>query len=540
MSLPANLAALVVAIVACGVPAAPRSAAKSAATPTPEPDAAARWWAHVAYLADDAMRGRETGSPEHRRAAEYVAEQFARAGLDPAGTAGFLQAVPLRSRTIIEARSRLALVRDGVARPVALGDAAYFDMRVEPRAAVEAPLVFAGHGLVIPEYGLDDFAGLDVTGKIVVFLYGSPEGLPSALAAHHQSPAVRWRTVQARGGLGLIVLLNPSHLEVPWERAAANRLLPAMALAAPDSDDTAGAALAIVVNPAHSEPLFAGSGHSFAEILADAAAARPLPRFALPSTLVAEVAFESQPVESHNVLGLVRGSDPEHADEYVVLTAHLDHLGVGAPVDGDAIYNGAMDNATGVATLVEAARFVASRRPRRSVLFAAVTAEEKGMLGSRHLARDPTVPRAGVVADINMDMFLPLFPLRQLMVLGLDESDLGDDVRAVAAAAGVTVQSDPEPQRNRFIRGDQYSFIREGVPAVALKIGYDAGSPEARLAADWSRERYHGPTDDLAQPIDRDAAVRFTDLVARLCVQVADRDARPKWRDDSFFRRFAR
>lgn len=543
MSPAAKLAPLIsLLMIACTAPAAPQPAPlpAPASTPTAPPQQATDlWWAHVAYLADDAMRGRETGSPEHRKAADYVADQFTRAGLEPAGTAGFLQAVQLRSRTIVEARSHLTLIQGDTSRPLVLGDEVTISMRIDPQTAVTAPLVFAGHGLVIPEHDHDDLAGLDVAGKIVVYLNGAPKAVPSALAAHYQSAAARWAALRQRGCIGTIAIPDPAHMEMPWERSAPNRLNPAMALADPGTDDTAGAAISLVYNPARAEQLFAGSGHTFAEVLGHAVAAKPLPRFALPATLAAEVAFDTKPVESHNVLGVVRGSDPALAGEYVVLTAHLDHVGVGAPIAGDEIYNGAMDNASGVATLIESAKLVVAAKPRRSVLFAAVTAEEKGLLGSRHFAHSPTVPRADLVADINMDMFLPLFPLKQLMVLGLGESDLGDDVRTVAAAAGVGVQADPEPQRNRFIRGDQYSFIREGIPAVALKIGYEPNTPEAKLAADWARERYHGPADDLAQPIDRAAAVQFTDLVAKLCVQVAGRDTRPTWRSDSFFRRFA-
>jgi Zn-dependent M28 family amino/carboxypeptidase len=173
------------------------------------------------------------------------------------------------------------------------------------------------------------------------------------------------------------------------------------------------------------------------------------------------------------------------------------------------------------------------------VLLVAVTAEEKGLLGSRYFALNATVPREAIVANVNMDMFLPLFPLKSLMVLGLDESDLGDDVRAVAQDMGVGVRPDPQPQRNRFIRSDQYSFIRQGVPALAIKVGFEPGSPEEKIDADWTRERYHAPSDDLAQPIDRSAAVGFTDAIARLSLRVANRATRPAWKDSSFFKRFA-
>ncbi len=281
------------------------------------------------------------------------------------------------------------------------------------------------------------------------------------------------------------------------------------------------------------------SGHTFADVAALAAAREPLPRFPLAVSLRATTTVEATDVSSDNVVGVLRGSDPALADEYVVLTAHLDHVGIGPAVDGDSIYNGAMDNASGIATLIEAARAVASARPRRSVLFVAVTGEEHGLLGSRYLARHPTVPPAAVVANINMDMFLPLYPFRSFMVLGLDESDLGDDVRAVAAEMGLGVQADPQPQRNRFIRSDQYSFIREGIPALAFKIGVVPGSPEAAIESAWTRDRYHKPSDDLQQPIDREAAVGFTEGLWRVAVRVANRPTRPAWKPESFFKRFA-
>jgi Zn-dependent M28 family amino/carboxypeptidase len=530
-------------LVACAPPpAAPPAAAASGtpATPATADVEAAAWWAHVAFLATDEMRGRETGSPEHRKAANYVADQLAKAGVQPAGTNGFLQPVTFRSRKIDESKSSLTLVRRGKELPVGLGDEATFGMRIDPAPKVEAPLVFAGHGLVIPEVDHDDFAGLDVKGKVVVYLAGSPRSVPGALSAHYQSAAERWATLKRLGAIGTISVANPKSMDVPWERSAPNRLNPAMALADAALDDTAGQQVSVAFNPARAERLFEGSGRTFAEILKIADEGKALPRFALAQSVRAVVAVDSQVVESQNVAGVVRGRDPALADEFVVLTAHLDHVGIGAAIDGDTIYNGAMDNASGIATLIESAKTVVAARPRRSVVFVAVTAEEKGLLGSRYFALNPTVPKDGIVANINMDMFLPLFPMKTLMVLGLDESDLGDDVRAVAAAMTVGVQADPEPQRNRFIRSDQYSFIREGVPALAMKVGYEEGSAEAKVAADWTRQRYHAPSDDLDQPIDRGAAAAFTELIGDLCVRVANRDTKPAWREGSFFKRFAR
>jgi len=266
-----------------------------------------------------------------------------------------------------------------------------------------------------------------------------------------------------------------------------------------------------------------------------------VPSFALRPRLRARVAVERAQVESQNVAGILRGSDPRLRDEYVVLSAHLDHLGVGGAINGDTIYNGAMDNASGVAAMLEVAASLhrSGAKPKRSILFVAVTGEEKGELGSMYFAAHPPVPRERIVANVNTDMLLPLFPLKTLMVLGLDESDLGGDIRATARGLGIEVQADPEPQRNRFVRSDQYSFIKFGIPALAMKVGYEPNSPEAAIAAKWTAERYHAPSDDLNQPIDRSAAGKYVEVVRDLAVRIANRTDRQKWNESSFFKRFA-
>ena len=243
-------------------------------------------------------------------------------------------------------------------------------------------------------------------------------------------------------------------------------------------------------------------------------------------------------VESQNVVGVLEGSDPKLKGEYVVFSAHLDHVGVGEPINGDKIYNGAMDDASGVASLIEIANMMKKTKPKRSVLFLTVTGEEKGLLGSRYFSVNPTVPKQNIVADINMDMFLPLFPLRYLEVQGLAESTLGKDIRDICEKAGVAVQADKEPDRNLFIRSDQYSFIKQGVPALAFKFGYADGSAEEKTAKDWLKNRYHAPSDDLDQPVDKEAAAQFNRILLELGTKVANAKDRPKWNENSFFKRF--
>ncbi|MGH9144677.1 MAG: M28 family metallopeptidase [Vicinamibacterales bacterium] len=504
-------------------------------------DTGARWWAHVEALANDSMEGRNTGSPAHKRAADYVAAQFKRSGLEPAGVGGYIQPVAFNTRRIVEAKSSLALLANGRSEPLTLGEDANINVRVDPAPTVEAPLVFAGYGLNIPERNINDFAGLNLKGAIVVHLASTPKSLPGPLQAHFGSAAERWKMYKAAGAVGTISIANPKSMDIPWARSTLARLQPAMSLADAALDDAAGQQLSITMNPAHADKLFAGSGHTFAELLALADGGKPVPGFALSARLKATTAVERSRVESQNVAGIMRGSDPKRRDEFVVVSAHLDHLGIGGAVNGDTIYNGAMDNASGIAAILEVAASLheTNAKPARSILFLAVTGEEKGELGSRYFAAHPTVPRSAIVANVNTDMFLPLFPLKMLMVLGLDESDLGGDIRATAKAVGVTVQADPEPQRNRFVRSDQYSFVKVGIPALAMKVGYDVGTPEAATAAKWTAERYHAPSDDLNQPIDRSAAGKYVEIVRDLAVRIANRTDRPKWNDASFFKRFA-
>jgi Zn-dependent M28 family amino/carboxypeptidase len=500
-----------------------------------------RWWSHVAALADDKLEGRNTGSEGHQKAAAYVAREFEKAGLKPAGTDGYFQPVKLKSKEIDESHSSLALVGKDGDEPLALGQDAIISLRVDAAASVEADLVFVGFGIADRTVGHDDFQGMDVRGKVVVYLMGAPATIPGPLAAHMQSSGERGDLLRKHGAIGSVVIQNPKNMDIPWERSSLARFMPAMSLADPAMDDNRGLRIAVGINPAKAEKLFAGSGHTFAEILQAADSGKPMPHFEIPKRIKATVAMKQHDVESQNVAALLPGNDPALKNEYVVFTAHLDHLGIGKPINGDSIYNGAMDNASGVAAMLDVAAMLkeSGTKLRRSVLFVAVTGEEKGLLGSRFFATFPTVAAQAIVANINTDMFLPLFPLKRLTVYGIDESELGDDASATAKSLGVSPERDPEPKRNVFIRSDQYSFIRRGVPSLALKVGFEKGSPEEQTAKKWLTERYHAPSDDVNQPVDKKSAGDFNALVAKLLERVANRDQRPRWKDDSFFKRFA-
>lgn len=497
------------------------------------------WWAHVQFLADDKLAGRATGSEGYREAAEYVAGQFKSAGLKPAGTQGYFQPVKFRSRQIVEEKSRLALIRDGKSKDLKLGTDAYFSLRSEPDKLVEAPAVFVGYGLQIPEMKIDDLAGVDLRGKIAVCLSGAPKRVPAPLAAHYQSASERWKRLKAAGAIGSAAFTNPKHSDIPWARAKLARLLPSMSLADPKLVDAAGQRIAIAINPEHADAWFDGTGHTASKLLALDDAQRPLPKFPLKVQVRAEPVFQVEEVVSPNVAAIVPGNDPKLKDEYVVLSAHLDHLGRNKTLPGDGIYNGAIDNASGIASILEIGKQIAEKKTnRRSLLLVAVTGEEKGLLGSKYFANYPTVKPESIVANINLDMYLPLIPLKSVTAYGAQESTLGPEFEKIAGKFGVKVIPDREPERNLFIRSDQYSFIRQGVPALAFKFVAGPGSPEEEVLKNWIRNRYHSPSDDISQPVEIEAAVKFNQMLLAFTEQVAKNGKRPVWNENSFFKRF--
>ena len=499
------------------------------------------WWAHVEALANDGMEGRMAGSPGYARAADYVVGKFRALGLRPAGAdGGFLQPFDLVQQRFVFAESRAALFGPGGEVGLAMPDDIYVRGSQEMPATVEASMVFAGYGLSLPEAGYDDFAGLDLKGKIVIIISGGPQNISGALKSHARSE--RNKILAARGAVGVIALSTTKQTEIPWSRQALIAQAPSMGYADPAMLDYKAPFLSASMSVDKAALLFAASGHSYAEIAALSDASKPLPIFALAQRFHATIATEKDNLKSMNVVAMLPGSDKRLAAENVVLSAHLDGLGIGEPIDGDTIYNGALDNASGVASLLEIAKALkaSKQKPKRTIIFAIVTGEEKGLLGSRYFARRPTVPKASIVADLNFDMALPIFALTSITPLGYGESTLGLDAAAISATIKLPIAPDPLPDRNTFIRSDQYSFIREGIPALFFKYGFAVGTPEAKIEHDWRANIYHSPKDDLNQPVLPAEAVKLDDYVTALTLRVANAPTRPKWNDDSFFKRFAK
>ena len=433
------------------------------------------WWDYVKVLADDNMEGRETGSAGLKRAEAYVVEQLKADGVEPAGSDGYYQPVKFEVRQIVEKDSSIALIRDGKSEPLALGEDAFFNTRVNLAPEIEAPLVFVGYGLTIPEKNYDDLAGLDLKGKVVVIFGGSPAEMPGALASHYQSAGERWKSLRKAGVLGVINLPNPASMDIPWSRMSLNRAHPSMELADASLNETEGEKLSMIVNPASAEKLFAGSGHTFAEIAELGKDRKPLPRFPLAVSIKAVTKVDTTEVESANVIGKLPGNDPALKNEYVVLSAHIDHLGIGEPINGDKIYNGAMDNGSGFRAPARCGAILKAdpASHKRSILFVFGDGEEKGLLGSKYFAALPRFPpnRSSPISTPTCSCRCSVEDADRLRTA---ESDLGEIVRDSGRGAGSEVQPDPEPLRNSFIRSDQYSFIRHGIPALAMKVGLRA------------------------------------------------------------------
>ncbi len=531
------------------------------------------WWAHIQYLADDKLEGRQPGTDGYRKAVEYVQTNFERIGLKPGGTDGYQQPVKFETRLVVEDQSSLSLVRGDQVETLASGQGATLSGRANLAPAVEAPMAFVGYGISIPEVHYSDLEGIDLRGKIAVYVNATgPVDAPGNLKSHYGSSGERWAALRKAGAIGIATIANPRTAQGGGAnppgtdganppgganppagaggtngagrggRGGRGPTQPSFLLADKDLQDNEGMTIGITLNRQGAEKFFEGSGHTYAEIIKLAQANSPLPHFPLQPLLRSKVSLRRDSVTASNVAGILPGSDEKLKNEYVVMSAHLDHLGTGRPVNGDAIYNGAMDDASGIASVLEIARLMKeSGHPlKRSVIFLAVTAEEKGELGSRYFAAHPTVPARQIVADINLDMFMPLFPLKLIEVQGLGESTLGETIKLAAADSGVGVQFDKEPEQNRFIRSDQYSFIKQGIPALAFKFGYEFGTPQEKIFKAWVKDVYHKPSDDLNQPVDKEAAAQFDRIIADLLERVANDPARPQWHQDSFFKRFAK
>lgn len=522
------------ALALLSLPVATLAADEPALTP-----AEAAMKAHVLFLASDAMKGREAGSPEYDIAAQYVASRFFAAGLKPGGDdGGYLQKVPLVSYKAAGQGDFIWSDAKGTPSPLVFGED--FVPAANPAAAktsVSAPVVFIGHGIVAPQYGVDDYKGADVRGKIVAYFGGAPKRFGGEERAYFGSGSTKAAIAAAHGAVGVIALETPGARGPGFARMTQFYDNPRMTWATPEGMGGAtGAPVLGTISQAGAAKLFAGARTPWskiaAEIQKDAPTFKPV---ALKGTLSVATKTSFTPAASSNVIGIIPGSDPVLGKEVVVLSAHLDHIGTRAGGDGDRINNGALDNAIGIASLIEEAkRFVASGvAPKRTVMFLAVTGEEKGLVGSDYFANHPTVPLKSIVADVNLDMPILTYPFEDMIVFGAERSTLGPIVRDAVGQIGVSLSPDPMPEQGIFVRSDHFRFVQKGVPSVFLWPGQKGPGKEA--VEHFMSTNYHRPSDDLTQPILWDQGIRFVDVNYRIARAIADAPDRPVWNKGDYF-----
>ena len=499
----------------------------------------------VNYLAADEREGRMTGTRGYDESAQYVAERFAAIGLEPGGTDGWMQTIPFITRMVDVENSSVTLhTTDGDVELAWKDDLIIYADRLRDENHIRAEVVFAGFGVHAPDLGYSDFDDIDVTGKIVATFVGAPATFPSTERAHYSSGRTKAAELVRRGAIGEIGLMSRLEEErYTWEDYTRNLATqPDLAWI----DESGGVADYhpelqgdVMFNRASAEQLFENSPIKFEEAQAAGDEARPLST-ALGVEVTLRRSSTHERITSPNVVGILRGSDPQLANEYVVYSTHLDHLGTGSPVDGDSIYNGMYDNALGVAMTTEMARALASMTvpPRRSIVFVAVTGEEHGLLGSDYYAQYPTVPADAIVANVNIDMPLMLFPLDTAVGYGSEHSSLEALSAAEAIKEGFELEPDPYPDEVYFIRSDQYSFVRQGIPAVYFAEGIGSSDPSVdgrAVQEEFFSTHYHYPSDDVSRPIEWETALRFTRAGARIGYRIAMDDQRPTWNEGDFF-----
>ncbi len=539
------------ALAACS-----ETAPQTDATPTP-PDPAAlergvteirreAIETHLNYLASDELMGRMTGTAEYDQAAAYIAEQFAEIGLVPGGDDGdWFQQVPMLANRIDVESATVVFNMDGkTQRQRWIDDFVMSGDKVRSETAVTAEVVFVGFGVHAPEMGYSDYDDIDVDGKIIALFGGAPATFPHNERAYYSSSRTKAKEAVDRGAIGTITMRSRTDQKrYEWKRLTQNAgVLPGMVWINL-SGDAAGffpeLEGGVIINTPPAEKLFSRSPVSFEDALDAADEGKPLSTpLGVEVTLARKTDHES--ITSPNVVGILRGSDPDLADEYVVYTAHLDHIGTGNPVDGDHIYNGMYDNAMGSSILVETARAFAAmpEPPRRSIVFLAVTGEERGLLGSDYYANYPTVPSDSIVANVNLDMPVLTYPLADMIAFGAEHSSLEGIIRDAIMAEDFELSPDPMPEEVIFIRSDQYSFVKKGVPSVFLVPGWtstDESLDGAALQREFNKKHYHQPSDDLTQPIHWPSALRFARANVRIGYAVAEEDERPTWNEGDFF-----
>ncbi len=506
--------------------------------------------ASMSFLADDLLEGRQPGTRGFAVASKYVETQFMSMGLVPGNNGSYVQQVPLRKGQVIENESSLTLVNNGKEEVLTYGK----HFLVSPNffntnSSIDAPLVFVGYGIYAPEFNYDDYKDVDVKGKIVVMISDAPARFPSNEKAYFATTDAKFTEAVKRGAVGAITFTLPSNRRVAFGAAVTRskqgsyKWLENGTYPHNSYEQLKGVAL---LNNEFLDKLLTASGRSVDDILKSVKEEKGL-TFPLNISAKIKVATKHTAVPGSNLIGILPGTDPVLKDEYVVYSSHLDHFGIGVPVNNDSIYNGAHDDASGVALLLEIIQ--AYKRlpsaPKRSVIFTVVTGEELGLLGSDFFATNPVVPASKIVANLALDMPFFFHPVLDIVPYGADHSSLSKQVAQATKILNLKISPDPFPEQVVFIRSDHYSFIKKGIPALFIKSGFMTVATDTvdRSKSDvgWRSSIYHTPKDDMNQPFDFKAATTHVKVNFLIGLFVANESTRPTWNSGDFFgKRFGR
>ena len=501
---------------------------------------------HLSFLSSDALEGRAPATRGGELAAEYIAAQLRIAGVEPAVNGSYFQPVPIDIVGAVPSTIRAAATGRATATLRYPEQVVMWAGSATERSAMRGELVFVGYGSAAPEYRWDDFKDVDVKGKVLLMLVNDPPAPPGD-SAHFGGRAMtyygRWtykfEEAERRGAAGALIVHTTEAAGYPWHTVVGSWAKEQRMLPRPTSGPAPLGIRGWITDSA-AAGLLRQAGLDLAA-MRTAAESRDFRPVATGVTIDASFRTTVQRMQSDNVVGIVRGSDPARRDEYVAFSAHYDHLGIGPAVNGDSIYNGALDNASGVADLLAVARAAAAGpAPRRSMLFVFVTAEESGLLGSEFFASNPTVPIDNIVANLNVDGGNLLGATNDFDVLGANKSSLGPMLARQLEADGKRISPEAHPERGYFYRSDHFSFAKAGVPAISIGEGLDFVGKGREWGeqqdAEYTGQRYHQPSDEYRPDFDLSGAVQLARTVLRMGLSLANSDERPSWNADAEFK----
>ena len=498
----------------------------------------------MTFLSDDLLEGRLPGTRGFALGSKYMESQFIALGLKPGvHDTAFVQYFPLKKAWVNAAESSMTLVTKGKEDALEYGR----EFLVSPYFPAEssganAELVFVGFGIHAPEFNYDDYKNINVKGKIVVYINDAPANFPTSERAYFNTADAKYAEAIKRGAVGVITFYSPAYKRFSWKSGVQRAKAGSYKWVGPRSDvansypELKGVAL---FNNEYADKLFANSGTKLQTIL-DMAATGKSKSFPLNISARITVKTSFKTIESSNIVGIIPGSDPVLKNEYIVYSAHLDHLGIGTPRNNDSIYNGAHDDASGNAILLEIAKAYKSLpAPKRSIVFAIVTGEEMGLLGSDYYINNLPIANGKVIANLAIDMPFFFHPVLDIVPYGADHSSLGKQTAEAAKMLDLKISPDPFPEQVVFIRSDHYSFIKKGIPALFIKSGFMStpGDPTdwSKSDVNWRSTTYHTPQDNMKQAFDFKAATMHVKINFLIGYLVSNDTGEPSWNKGDFF-----